>query len=812
MRFLIRSHRISALCVVGLGAIGISLCGCRPHTGTQTATEAPTTQRGDMNATGTAAPRAATAGAHLSGQKAVEAAAVHSYNQAQAQAEMLTAAAIHPKKPLTHATPINQIPLGKQGVGLVVCEPVATNSEAATASLGAGCTRWLQFTVGGQGALGRTPLWTSVDRARHELGRPDLRMNAEDAFRLAAATGATHVAVGEITGSGTATTLRYQLYSTANRQPVGAPLQAIGPHDKIVTALPGLASQLAAQLGVKTPHLPTRVEGSAADLILIGSLPWLPDAETVPATRQTLVKLAERMPLAGILALHSNPTRPMVGLSPLVDRLLKQVPTNSLAFAEAGWGTPDLLPRHADTLATDRKRFPGNYLFALTDVWLQRINGETDAERRAAEQVVQNAPDNSDAWLTLGATIANEAETIRQSRYASAMTRKEWALLNVLYPQWLSAEMHAAKLDPASSRAWERVAEAATFAGQQKQATDALWESLRLDPDNLEAYAWGLQMFQPKWTRDTHNLVKLAGMAAEHFHYDENTFGLVENLRQSQLPADADQMLTAIETHNREYVRADPTNLTARRTLAWALKERRNYAQAAAVLREAGPQAANDAKTHYTLGMIYAEWGRYPKSVPEFQQAVQLAPDEVAYRIKLGGALKVLKRFSEAETELQNALRIDPRSSDTWRVLGDTYQLDKKPDQSIHAYREAVRLRSWDYIAWGNMGYMLAAQQKYTEAVAAGEKARLYNPNSLETHLFLSYAYAKNDQPAASESEARIVLAQQPNNITAHENLGDALGKLGKRAEAREEWQYVLQNGKGNEEFQEAQRNLAKYP
>src|SRR5207244_1474163 len=98
------------------------------------------------------------------------------------------------------AAPLSPLTAVASGPGVVVAEPVARQADAAAREFGAGCGRWLQFGVGGHGELGKTPLWSDLDRARRELGQPDLRLNRPEAMQLARVLGVTHVAIGEIQG------------------------------------------------------------------------------------------------------------------------------------------------------------------------------------------------------------------------------------------------------------------------------------------------------------------------------------------------------------------------------------------------------------------------------------------------------------------------------------------------------------------------------------------------------------------------------------------------------------------------------------
>ena len=48
---------------------------------------------------------------------------------------------------------------------------------------------------------------------------------------------------------------------------------------------------------------------------------------------------------------------------------------------------------------------------------------------------METAPRNPDGWLTLGSTISEEGDWLRQYRLASDITSQEWQFLNSVYPQ-----------------------------------------------------------------------------------------------------------------------------------------------------------------------------------------------------------------------------------------------------------------------------------------------------------------------------------------------------------------------------------------
>jgi tetratricopeptide (TPR) repeat protein len=94
---------------------------------------------------------------------------------------------------------------------------------------------------------------------------------------------------------------------------------------------------------------------------------------------------------------------------------------------------------------------------------------------------------------------SEQANAIRARRYANDISEKEWTKLRDLYDVSYHACDNAVKTDPLYGPAWLSLAEAATFAGQNKRAREAFQQAEKLHTDKVAVYWWGLQMFQAKW-------------------------------------------------------------------------------------------------------------------------------------------------------------------------------------------------------------------------------------------------------------------------------------------------------------------------
>ncbi len=261
--------------------------------------------------------------------------------------------------------------------GVVICEPVPQNADKITAAFGAGCARWLFFEVGGRPKFGQTPLWSDVERAPRELGKPNLALALPDAAKLSGILGVTHAAVGTISGTADTCTLRWQLYALPAKTPLGLPVQASGTETQILARLPELAQALASRLGDAKAARPALPGIAPADMTLLGQVPWGPGIWPSSAQTKALHNLAQRFPLAGLLAINQSLLSDAPAFTAAAQTLLAQAPDNPLVYGQIGYVRPEFLLTQTP-LPELQARFPRNYALAHTDVWVERARTRSD--------------------------------------------------------------------------------------------------------------------------------------------------------------------------------------------------------------------------------------------------------------------------------------------------------------------------------------------------------------------------------------------------------------------------------------------------
>ncbi len=147
----------------------------------------------------------------------------------------------------------------------------------------------------------------------------------------------------------------------------------------------------------------------------------------------------------------------------------------------------------------------------------------------------------------------------------------------------------------------------------------------------------------------------------------------------------------------------EPAHIVAQRYPANDQSVNARYARAFAAYRTPDPQTAlrlmdelikerpDDPYFREFRGQILFETGRAVQAVPEYREAVRLAPDQALLKIDLAQALlEMPDRASrlEAQKLLQDASRIEGRMSRLWRLLAVAYGRDGQEGMAAVALSE----------------------------------------------------------------------------------------------------------------------------
>lgn len=208
------------------------------------------------------------------------------------------------------------------------------------------------------------------------------------------------------------------------------------------------------------------------------------------------------------------------------------------------------------------------------------------------------------------------------------------------------------------------------------------------------------------------------------------------------------------------------------------------FEEAVAEFEEALQLDPDDAETHYNLGLAYEALGKIDEAIAEYQEAIRLDPDLAEAHNGLGNAYSDQGRLDEAIAEYEEAIRLDPDLADAHFNLGHAFMDQGEYEKALTAYQKAVRLEPDDAETRHNVGVAYAKLGLIDEAIAAWEEAIEVNPDFVETHYTLGLAYSSQDMFEQAAAQMEEVIRLDPERAAAHKHLGIAYYGLGKVDEA----------------------------
>jgi len=228
----------------------------------------------------------------------------------------------------------------------------------------------------------------------------------------------------------------------------------------------------------------------------------------------------------------------------------------------------------------------------------------------------------------------------------------------------------------------------------------------------------------------------------------------------------------------------------------------------------AGPEAEiarqESARTHYDIGLGALAEDNLPKAISELQLAVKEDPRTPRNHYALGNAYLRNRQIDEAIASLRQAVGMNPRLSDAYSDLGAAYVQKQQWDLAIDAYRRALANPQYPnperaYLNLGNIYYVLGQYDN-----AANEFGKLLDlfPQSADGHFFLGRTrLAQGNLPEAREQLGQAVKMEGGIPIY-HLELGVALLRSGQRDAARQSFRRALDLNPVSPEAEQARQYL----
>jgi tetratricopeptide (TPR) repeat protein len=222
-------------------------------------------------------------------------------------------------------------------------------------------------------------------------------------------------------------------------------------------------------------------------------------------------------------------------------------------------------------------------------------------------------------------------------------------------------------------------------------------------------------------------------------------------------------------------------------------------AEVARMERAARPTRVPRAFELFARGQISALRGDQEGNegaVDLLARAVEVDPSFVVAAYTLGVVHSSLGNRWKAAAQFRAATQLDPTYPEPYKALGDLYlsQPRRLFDQAVEAYSTAIERRPFYADAYVGLGDAKAAKSDIDGAIAAYQKALVYNPVNPRVHMSLGKIYyGEKGLYYESVNAYKKAIELDPRSVDARMGLGEVYEEKGLYKEATEEYRKVIE-------------------
>jgi tetratricopeptide (TPR) repeat protein len=242
----------------------------------------------------------------------------------------------------------------------------------------------------------------------------------------------------------------------------------------------------------------------------------------------------------------------------------------------------------------------------------------------------------------------------------------------------------------------------------------------------------------------------------------------------------------------KEVLRLEPENAEAGYRLAWLLVSQGRIDECIALVERLKGSQPLSAPLLGVLGDAYLRKGERAGAVSAFKRAIELSPNDAAYRFALGLAwLKHPADLQAAEQSFREFLKLRPDDAQGQLHLGYVLLKEKQLAEAREWLEKSVGIGSGTPEAFYYLGLIAQGQNEDERAIELFEKAIQLAPSFAYVHVALGATYLKlkNYERAQQALETGVKLS--PEDSKAHYNLALLYARLKDPVRSSEEMRIV---------------------
>jgi tetratricopeptide (TPR) repeat protein len=195
---------------------------------------------------------------------------------------------------------------------------------------------------------------------------------------------------------------------------------------------------------------------------------------------------------------------------------------------------------------------------------------------------------------------------------------------------------------------------------------------------------------------------------------------------------------------------------------------------------------------------VMGEVGRVEEAVKQLQGLMNNTPADEDLCLNIAQVYIQAKQYAQAEQAVNKALGYSSKPEEqvySRFLLGSVYEREKKYDLAEEQFKKVLEADPLNASAANYLGYMLADRGvRLEESLKYIQKAVRLEPNNGAYLDSLGWAYYKMDRCDLAEPPLEQAARLMSDDPTIHEHLGHLYLRLGKDAQAEQEWERALKD------------------
>ncbi len=182
----------------------------------------------------------------------------------------------------------------------------------------------------------------------------------------------------------------------------------------------------------------------------------------------------------------------------------------------------------------------------------------------------------------------------------------------------------------------------------------------------------------------------------------------------------------------------------------------------------------NFVAAYISLSHALACNNQLDESAQMAKKSLQFNPQEIGAHINLAETLIKQQKYDEAVEILQKAQMIEPKNSSIYFSLGNVYKATEDYDKAIEYYQQTLQLNPNHANAHNNLGLVFQARIEFETAITHYQQAIALNPQHVEAYNNLGTLFNDQNEIPQAIVYFEKALALRPQQVDIYENLAKA--------------------------------------